>query len=173
MNFRLISCSDIPAYQQLLHRSYQATSQLGIHFAAATVESEEIVHHIDSNAVYIIEKDNKLISTLSIRFPWGNNPGPYGLPHLGWFATDPIYKGQGYGNALWDWVEKEVLINQLKLPAVTLGTAANHPWLANIYRKKGYQQIGQVNLTSDHTTLYFEKILNHKNYSEWKKRSHQ
>ena len=173
MNFRLISCSDIPAYQQLLHRAYQATSQLSIHFAAATVEPEEIIHHIDSNAVYIIEKDNKLISTLSIRFPWGNNPGPYGLPHLGWFATDPIYKGQGYGNALWDWVEKEVLINQLKLPAVTLGTAANHPWLANIYRKKGYQQIGQVNLTSDHTTLYFEKILNHKNYSEWKKRSHQ
>ena len=173
MSFRLINRSDITAYQQLLHRAYQATSQLGIHFAAATVEAEEIIQHIDSNPVYLFEKDHKLISTLSIRMPWGNNPGPYGLPHLGWFATDPAYKGQGYGNALWDWVEKEILINQLKLPAVTLGTAANHPWLAKIYRQKGYQQIGQVDLTSDHTTLYFEKILNNQNYSEWKKRSNR
>lgn len=34
MSFRLIKGSDIRAYQQLLHRAYQATSQLGIHFAA-------------------------------------------------------------------------------------------------------------------------------------------
>ena len=173
MSFRLINRSDITAYQQLLHRAYQATSQLGIHFAAATVEAEEIIQHIDSNPVYLFEKDHKLISTLSIRMPWGNNPGPYGLPHLGWFATDPAYKGQGYGNALWNWVEKEILINQLKLPAVTLGTAANHPWLAKIYRQKGDQLIGQADLTCDHTTLYFEKILNNQNYCEWKKRSNR
>lgn len=171
MSFRLISQHDIPAYQVLLHDAYQTTTQLGIHFAAATVDREQINQHIDANAVYVFTKKNELVSTLSIRFPWGNNPGPYGLPHLGWFATATKYKGQGYGNQLWNWVEQQILIMQLKLPAVTLGTAANHPWLANAYIKKGFKPIGQADLTDDHTTIYFEKILNHKSYTEWKKRS--
>ncbi len=173
MSFRLITKSDIPAYQALLHNAYQMTTNLGIHFAAATVNAEQITHHIQSNAVYLFEKESKLVSTLSIRFPWGNNPGPYGLPHLGWFATDPKYKGQGYGNQLWDWVEQQILINQLKLPAVTLGTAQNHPWLAQMYIKKGFSPIGQADLTEDHTTVYFEKIFNQKSYTEWKNRSHR
>ncbi|OCG51247.1 hypothetical protein A9G38_06735 [Gilliamella sp. Imp1-1] len=173
MSFRLITHKDIPAYQALLHNAYQSTTQLGIHFVAATVTQSQIADHINSNAVYLFEKEGDLLSTLSIRFPWGNNPGPYGLPHLGWFATAPQYKGKGYGNALWDFVEQQILINQLKLPAVTLGTAANHPWLAQTYINRGYKKIGQANLTPDHTTLYFEKILNHKNYTEWKKRSNK
>lgn len=171
MSFRLMTYNDIPTYQKLLHRAYQTNTQLGIHFAAATATQAQIIEHIESNAVYLFEKNSKLLSTLSIRFPWGNNPGPYGLPHLGWFATDPIYKGKGYGNALWDFVEQQILINQLKLPAVTLGTAANHPWLAQTYINKGYKKIGYANLTPDHITLYFEKILNDKSYTEWKKRS--
>lgn len=173
MIFRLITSGEIPIYQMLLHQAYQSVSEMGIHFTAATVKQKQIHHHIESNAVYILEIEGKLVSTLSIRFPWGNNPGPYGVPHLGWFATDPNYKGQGYGNQLWDWVEQHILIKQLKLPAVTLGTAANHPWLAQIYIKKGFKQIGFANLTTDHTTLYFEKILNPENYIEWKNRSNK
>lgn len=173
MTLRLMTQNDIPAYQTLLHNAYQATLQLGIHFAAATVNQKQIADHIESNAVYLYEKQGKLISTLTIRFPWGNNPGPYGLPHLGWFATDPQYKGQGYGHALWDFVEQQILIKQLRLPAATLGTAANHPWLATLYINKGYKPIGQADLTPDHTTLYFEKIFNYKNYTEWKKRNHK
>lgn len=171
MIFRLITLEEITAYQKLLHNAYQSVSKLGIHFAAATAKQKQIHQHIASNAVYVLEAKDKLVSTLSIRFPWGNNPGPYGVPHLGWFATDPNYKGQGYGNQLWDWVEQQILIKQLKLPAVTLGTAANHPWLADAYIKKGFKQIGQADLTDDHTTLYFEKILNIQTYTEWKNRS--
>lgn len=173
MSFRLITPHDIPAYQTLLHNAYQATANLGIHFAAATASHQQITQHIETNAVYLYEKLGELVSTLSIRFPWGNNPGPYGLPHLGWFATAPQYKGQGLGNQLWDWMEKQILIDQLKLPAVTLGTAQNHPWLAKIYIKKGFRPIGQANLTANHTTVYFEKIFNQKNYTEWKNRSHK
>ena len=77
MSFRLIKGSDIRAYQQLLHRAYQATSQLGIHFAAATVEPEEIAQHIDSNAVYLLEKEQQLISTLST----DESPNDFGKNH--------------------------------------------------------------------------------------------
>ncbi|MCX8650401.1 GNAT family N-acetyltransferase [Gilliamella sp. B2776] len=173
MNFRLINQSDISAYQTLLHNAYQMATNLGIHFAAASVNYEQITHHMECNAVYLSEKGGELVSTLSIRFPWGNNPGPYGLPHLGWFATDPKYKGKGYGNQLWDWVEQQILINQLKLPAVTLGTAQNHPWLVQMYIKKGFRPIGQADLTMDHTTIYFEKIFNQHSYTEWKNRNYK
>jgi S-(2-succino)cysteine N-acetyltransferase len=105
MSFRLMAHNDIPAYQTLLHRAYHATTKLGIHFAASTANQSQIAEHLESNAVYLFEKEGQLLSTLSIRFPWGNNPGPYGLPHLGWFATDPQYKGKGYGNTLWNFVE--------------------------------------------------------------------
>ncbi|MDF7671465.1 GNAT family N-acetyltransferase [Orbaceae bacterium ESL0721] len=159
MIIKAINHSDAKPYLALLHRAYKQTSALGIHFAAATANLALIHRHISANAIYAIQKEGKLISTLMIRYPWGDNPGPYGLPHLGWFATDPDYARQGLGGELLMWVEAHILQNILKAPAVTLGTAKNHPWLIKMYERHGFRQIGEADLGLGHKTIYLKKIL--------------
>lgn len=173
MIIRQITLDDQQQYLELIHKAYQSVEALGIHFAAATADLDFICEHITNNAVYGLQKSGQLVSTLSIRFPWGNNPGPYGLPHLGWFATDPDYKQLGLGNELMQWVEEHILINVLKAPAVTLGTAENHPWLIKMYEKHHFRRIGHANLGHGHTTIYLQKILNEALYQNWQNRQCQ
>lgn len=36
-----------------------------------------------------MEEDGRIIATITLRMPWGKQPGPYGVPHIWWFAVDP------------------------------------------------------------------------------------
>lgn len=167
MLIKEISLDDSADYQRLVHLAYQPVQALGIHFAAATAPLEMIEAHIKSNAVYAISQDGKLVCTLSLRLPWGNNPGPFGVPHIGWVATHPDYKKQGLASELLRWVEQNILITQLKVPFVSLGTAENHPWLSAFYVSHGFTEVSRVDLTSDHTTIFYRKILNPELFQLW------
>ncbi|WP_439328003.1 GNAT family N-acetyltransferase [Lonepinella sp. BR2357] len=163
---RKITAVDALEYQKVVHQAYQAVTELGIHFAAASADLNTVQNHINSNLVYGLFIDNQLACTLSLRLPWGNNPGPYGVPHIGWVATHPDFKKQGLAAQLLKWVEQEVLA-ALKVPFVTLGTAENHPWLANFYFHQGFEVVGRADLTPDHTTIYYRKILNPMLFELW------
>ena len=167
MLIREISLKDKSDYQALVHKAYRSVLDLGIHFAAATADAALIETHIQTNLVYGLFIDHQLVCSVSLRLPWGNNPGPYGVPHIGWFATDPDYKKQGLAATLLHWLEQHILLNQLKAPFVTLGTAANHPWLSDFYIKQGFEEIGRADLSDDHTTIYYRKILDQHLYQLW------
>lgn len=167
IDIREIILADKQEYQQVVHLAYQAAEQMGIHFAAATADLATIEAHINSNLVYGLFSEGKLVSTVSLRLPWGNNPSFFGVPHIGWFATDPRVGKKGFGVQLLNWVEAEVLTKQLKLPFVTLGTAANHLWLNQFYQKQGYEEIECRDLTDDHTTIFYRKILNPSLFAAW------
>ncbi|MCQ2009579.1 GNAT family N-acetyltransferase [Sporolactobacillus sp. STSJ-5] len=167
--YRKATLADTDAYYRLIHSAYASIRELGIHFAAATADREQIVRHLRGNAVYVIEEEGELVSSLSLRFPWGPNPGPYGLPHIGWFATAPSKKNSGLGKNLLHWVEETVLIQQLHLPAVTLGTADSHPWLASMYESLGFVKVGTADLKKGHITIYFLKVLDQQLYEQWRK----
>lgn len=165
--YRKATLADADAYYTLIHSAYQSIRELGIHFAAATADRAQIVQHLRGNAVYVIEEEGELVSTLSIRFPWGPNPGPYDLPHIGWFATAPTKKKSGLGKNLLHWVEENVLTQQLHLPAVTLGTADSHPWLAAMYESLGFVKVGTADLKKGHITIYLLKVLDEQLYEQW------
>lgn len=169
--YRQITFADAMDYQTLVHQAYRPVTELGIHFAAANADLAAIEQHISSNLVFATYVENKPICTLSLRLPWGNNPGPYGVPHIGWVATDPAFKQQGLAAELLAWVEKNILIQQLNVPFVSLGTAANHPWLSNFYIKQGFKENERVDLTPDHTTIYYYKILNQDLFQWWQQRN--
>lgn len=57
------------------------------------------------------------------------------------------------------WVEEEIVARKLKSPAVTLGTAQKHPWLAAMYEKRGYHPFRTALLGRGHTTIYMKKEL--------------
>lgn len=165
--FRQVERKDIAQYHQLILDAYGTVREMGIHFAAATADLPMIEEHLAFNAAYVLEEDGDFLSSISIRYPWGNNPGPLQLPHLGWFATNPKYKRQGIGKKTLRLLEEEVLIGQLQLPAVTLGTADSHPWLRTFYESCGFSEIGERDLGKGHLTIYFQKILQPSLYAVW------
>jgi len=49
---------------------------------------------------------------------------------------------------------------QFKPPAVTLGTAKEHPWLPKMYESFGFKAYDQVHFRGkQHTTVLFKKDL--------------
>ncbi|WP_338400244.1 GNAT family N-acetyltransferase [Staphylococcus pseudintermedius] len=48
----------------------------------------------------MLEVEGKIVSTLSIRFPWEPSQPVSKYPFVWWFATDPDYGGVGYGNEM-------------------------------------------------------------------------
>lgn len=149
---------DVDAYAALVGDAYGEIRELGINFAAATAGREQVERHLRENVAFVLDDGGELAATVSVRFPWGPNPGPYGLPHLGWIATAPARKRQGLAQRLISHVE-EFLREQLHAPAVSLGTAENHPWLTAMYTGLGYRQTGTADLGRGHVTVYLTKVL--------------
>jgi GNAT superfamily N-acetyltransferase len=156
---RLAVLEDAPELLTLVLKAYEPIRKLGINFAAATADIELVRQHIINNMCYVMEQNGKLKATIALRMPWGINPGPCGFPHIGWFAVNPDITRKNVGSSLLKWVEESVVRDTLKSPAVTLGTAENHPWLVDMYERRGYRKIGTADLGRGHITVYLRKIL--------------
>ncbi|MGP7816710.1 GNAT family N-acetyltransferase [Niallia sp. 01092] len=157
-NFRLAVLEDAEKVLDVTLKAYQSIRDLGINFAAAHADIEMVKKHITNNLCYVLEQDESIIATIGIRLPWGAQPGPAGFPHIGWFAVDPTIGQKGIGSKVLSLIEDKIA-KELRSPAVTLGTAENHPWLSQMYEKKGYYQIGTTNLGRGHTTVFYKKDL--------------
>ena len=156
--YRQLQEEDAAEYYDVLHRSYQTDRQYPISFSAIDATLEDEIRWLQQEPTYGLFVEGKLISAISLRMPWGGQPGPKALPHIGQFITDPDFTHQGYAKKLLHWVEEEVLKKQLKAPAVTLGTADTHPWLKTMYLHLGFRIIGERQLPGKkHKTIYFQK----------------
>jgi GNAT superfamily N-acetyltransferase len=89
------------------------------------------------------------------------------LPHIGWFGTHPDYQGKGLAKQMLHWLEQEVLLGELRAPAVSLGTAQSHPWLAKMYQSLGFEPMGTTDLGKGHITLYMKKVLDPQRHQAW------
>jgi len=157
--FRLATLEDAEQLLDLTFRAYEPIRRLKINFAAAKADINLVKQNISNNACYVYEQEGVIIATVSIRMPWGLQPGPFGVPHIWWFAVDPSLGQKGVGSNLLRWVEEKILQDTLKAPAVSLGTADTHPWLIDMYERKGYVQAGDRNLGKGHKTVFLCKVL--------------
>lgn len=148
----------------LLHQAYSSDEKLGIHFGAAHVSEEDVEQHILHNPTFVAIENGEIAATVSFRLPWADNPGPFVVPHLGWVATNPNYQHQGHAKRLIEWVIKNYVQFEIDSPAVSLGTALEHPWLSHAYEKLGFKKVDVVRKFEDHQTLYLLKILDHEQF---------
>jgi GNAT superfamily N-acetyltransferase len=158
--FRLATLKDAPELLDLTLRAYKPIRELGINFAAATADLALMEKNIRNHMCLVMEEDGRIVSTISIRMPWGPQPGPFGLPHFWWFASDPDAKRKGIGRDMITWAEETMVRDTLKAPAVSLGTADRHPWLIDMYKRRGYTVEGSKDLGRGHITIFMKKILN-------------
>ncbi len=150
---------DAEEFHHFLLRAYASDLKVGIHFVASEATLEDVTEHLKYNLCFLMKEEGKIIASCSLRMPWGKQPGPFGLPHIGWLSADPDRPHQGIGGEMLSWTEDHVLRDLLKAPAVTLGTAKEHPWLCKMYQSRGYVPIKTANLDQDHTTVFFRKDL--------------
>jgi len=156
---RLLTAEDSKAYYKVIHEGYKAIVESGIDFSAATATIEELEHWLAVNPTYgLFIDDGSLVSVISLRMPWGPNAGPRVTPHLGQISTLPEYKHKGYSSKLFSWLEDNVFSKELKVSEVTLGTAAEHPWLIGMYEKWGFSVFGTKHIAGKlHQTVYLHK----------------
>lgn len=158
-NFRQATLKDAPELVDLSLRAYAPIRELGIHFAAATADLVLVEKNVRENMCFVMEENGKIVSTISARMPWGPSPGPYGVPHLWWFASEPDAGRKGIGREMITWAEETMIRDTLKSPAVSLGTADRHPWLIDMYKRRDYVVQGSKDLGKGHLTIYMKKIL--------------
>lgn len=159
LSYHQATDDNAPELLHLILRAYEPIRELGIHFEAATADEALIKKNIRENICFYMKDGTATVATASLRMPWSPHHGPYEVPHIWWVAVDPDYKRKGYASKLLDFIEKDLLTEQLHCPSVTLGTAKEHPWLADMYIKRGYKPVAETNLGKGHTTVYLEKLL--------------
>ncbi|MEC5321036.1 GNAT family N-acetyltransferase [Brenneria populi subsp. brevivirga] len=168
--YRQLTAADAPEYLALMRAAYAPIRALGIHFDAAETNLPLVTRHLGEHGVYGLYDSGALISSLTLRYPWGPLPGPFGLPHIGWLGAHPDFRGQNKGKRILDWVERHILREQLRAPAVSLGTAINHPWLKTMYLKRGFIPQHEEDLGKGHITLFMKKILDEESHARWLQR---
>jgi len=169
--YRQLTVADAEPYLALMHAAYAPIRALGIHFDAATADVARASRHLDEHGVYGMFLEGRAVASVTLRYPWGPLPGPFGLPHIGWFGTDPDYSGQHLGSQMLSWLEQTILLGQLRAPAVSLGTAQSHPWLTKMYQTRGFQPMHTADLGKGHITIYMKKILDETRHAQWLQRT--
>lgn len=167
---RRLGAADADALLAILHAAYAADLELGVRFGASDATRDDVLAHLRGNLAHGLvdpAAPERILSTISIRVPWGPNPGPLALPHLGWLAADPACPERGLGSEVLERIE-DVLREQLRAPAVTLGTAREHPWLGDYYVRRGYERIGSRDLGLGHLTDYHLKPLDPAAFETWR-----
>lgn len=149
------------ALTELLHTAYASDEKLKIHFGAAKIDVTQVAQHILTTPTFVLEDDDQsLIATTSVRLPWSDNPGPFKIPHLGWVATSPRYQHHGYAKTVISTVIDQFIKAELNAPAVSLGTALEHPWLMQAYESLGFVHVETVRKFADHQTAYLVNLFN-------------
>lgn len=158
--FRLIREEDIDAYYDVIHEGYRALKQYPINFAAIDESKEDALEWIRDVPTFGLYESGRLASVMSFEMPWGPYRLPEEAPSLGRVATHPDFKHQGLATKLYDHLEKEIIIGTYRAPMVTLGTAANHPWLPQMYESWGFAPYKTVHFEGKvHSTVLMKKVL--------------
>lgn len=172
LEFRQVREDEVETYQALMHAAYAPTLAMGIKFDAATADLAKTLGHLQSHGVYALYANGVMVSSITVRYPWGPLPGPFGLPHIGWFAAHPDFPGLQYGRQVQDRLEHRILVEKLRAPAVSLGTATSHPWLIEMYKNRGFQLMHTADLGKGHITQYMKKVLDEVAHDAWLTRQH-
>lgn len=154
--FRLADPKDAQKLQDIIFRAYQLIRELGLHWPAATADVAVVEDNIVSNDCYVLEYAGDIVATVTLsRQDEVKQLTEH--PFLKWFALDPDFKGRGLGSKLLSWVEEHVIRGKLGASAVTLATAEKHPFLVQMYERRGYERILEIMPHPDDGILYLMK----------------
>lgn len=154
--YRLAELKDAEQLLDVTYRAYQLIRELGLHWPAANADLALIEDNITANECYVLEVDGAVVATITLsKEEEIRKFSP--LPFVKWFATHPDYSNKGYGGKLLDWVEEQIIFGKLGSPEVTLATAKKHPWLVEMYERRGYERFVELDPQNGDGIMYLLK----------------
>lgn len=69
--YREATWKDREVFHKFLLQAYAPIKALGIHFLATEATQEDIDRHLLGNLCFLLEKDGVIVSSCSLRLPWG------------------------------------------------------------------------------------------------------
>ncbi|WP_342438852.1 GNAT family N-acetyltransferase [Paenibacillus sp. FSL L8-0436] len=154
--YRLAEQKDAEQLLDITYRAYQLIRELGLHWPAANADLALVEDNISTNECYVLEVSGTIIATITLSKE-EEVKKLSSLPFIKWFAVSPEYSNKGYGGKLLDWVEEHIILGQLGSPEVTLATAKKHPWLVEMYERRGYEKFLELDLQNGDGIMYLLK----------------
>ena len=166
-NIRVAHEQDAEELHSIMQVAFTPLRELGIDWPSVHADLEMVRDNLRQNTTFVLENEKEIISTITVCYSWSSVKPISGYPFVWWFATRPTYDGQGYGSQLLKYVEETFLRDTLKAAAVTLGTSARlHPWLLNIYEKRGYEIYAKHENDDGDLGVIMRKILIPEQFNE-------
>lgn len=154
--YRLAEQKDAEQLLDITYRAYQLIRELGLHWPAATADLALIEDNIATNECYVLEAGGTILATVTLsKEEEVRKFSP--LPFIKWFAANPDYSNRGYGGKLLDWVEENIILGKLGSPEVSLATAKKHPWLVQMYERRGYEVFLELDPQNGDGIMYLMK----------------
>jgi GNAT superfamily N-acetyltransferase len=154
--YRIAELKDAEQLLDVTYRAYALIRELGLQWPAATADLALIEDNITTNECYVLEVDGTIVATITLsKEEEIKKISP--LPFIKWFATHPDFSNKGYGGRLLDWVEENIIAGQLGSSAVTLATAKKHPWLVQMYERRGYERFLELDQQNGDGIMYLLK----------------
>lgn len=69
---RLASEQDAEKLQQLMHEAFTPLRELGIDWPSVNANLDAVKENIDKNTTFVMTIDDEIISTITVRYPWGS-----------------------------------------------------------------------------------------------------
>lgn len=123
----------------LYHDAYSENVSLGFPASAAYVKAEEVLEWITKDTVIVVEYEHNIIGSVRLKFDLLFDK--LLLCRLGILSR---WKGKGIASRLMDYSEKEAI--KMGYDRLVLTTPLGHPYLPEMYKKRGYKPNGTLEL---------------------------
>ena len=101
---RLANENDAEVLHQLMHEAFTPLRELGIDWPSVNANLDAVKENIDKNTTFVMTIDDEIISTITVRYPWGSVKSISGILLSG--GLRQILKRKGYGSQLLTYVEE-------------------------------------------------------------------
>jgi GNAT superfamily N-acetyltransferase len=137
---RRATAADATALAAVYRSAYRENRELGFPAKAEDATADEVETWITDHQVYVATVDGEVVGGVRLE---ETDPGRVKLSRL---AVHEDWKGDGIGGALLD--HAEAWARQAGKEVVWLTTPPEHPFLADLYRARGYAVTGEYPMTT-------------------------
>ncbi|WP_231186517.1 GNAT family N-acetyltransferase [Haladaptatus sp. DYF46] len=135
---RRASVTDAETLVDVYHSAYRENRELGFPAKAESVSESDIAEWIRTNRVYVAEGDDGVVGGVRLETTDEDRV------KLSRFGVHEDWKGEGIGSRLLEYVEDVVRADGYA--TIWLTTPGEHPFLPDLYRRRGYEKTGEYPL---------------------------
>ena len=143
---KLLASDSLEEITTLLHRAYARLGAMGLNYTALNQTPEVTAERVSGGQCYVAELSGRLIGTIVVQPTYATNDCDYfthhGVASVHQFGVEPTAQGKGVGRALLG--KCECWAREHGYSELAMDTAEQAEHLIALYRRLGYECIGQV-----------------------------